>query len=449
MNQPPLSSEKQQKRRITAWAMYDWANSAYATTVIVAILPAYFAAAVVPEGGWTPPWGGAPLRATTLWGYAMSLSAAFVFLLAPFLGAMADFSAAKKRMLMFCCFMGSICTLLLLFATPGQVMLTLGLFILAQMCFNGGNIFYDAFLPHIAPKHKRDAVSGKGFAFGYLGGGLQFSLALGLVAGHQFLGISQDLAARLALAMAGLWWGGFACITFFRLEEDASPRALPANASSSSRIIGYAKMGFQRVLGHTAQLKHQRRLLLFLLAFLFYNDGIQTVINMATIYGKEELGFSTTTLMLTLLMIQFLAIFGALLLSRLAEKIGTRKALMLALLAWCGISIYGYFLEHPWEYFLLGAAVGLVLGGSQSLGRSLYANMIPKEASAEYFGYYSVISKFSSIGGPLVFAFITQMTGSSRNALLSLIVFFIIGLLLLWRLGGAGPDAAIEEQDIA
>lgn len=422
-----------QRRRIFGWAMYDWANSAYVTTVAVAVLPAYFAASVATGEG--TELLGMRLSATSLWGYAVSFAAVLVFIISPLLGAMADYSASKRRMLMLCCYLGSLCTLLLLFAQPGMVFYTLALFILAQVAFNGGNVFYDAFLPHVAPPALQDRVSGKGFAYGYLGGGLQFALALGLVAGHEHLGISQGLAARLAMAMAGLWWGGFALVTFSRLDEGVQPRRLPPDLVSKPPLMAYFLAGMRQVWQSIRQLRKRPRLLLFLVAFLCYNDGIQTVIAMATIYGKQELGFSTTVLMLTLLMIQFLAIFGALGLSRLADRLGTRRTLMLALVVWCGVTIYGYFIEHPWQYFLLGAAVGLVLGGSQALSRSLYSSMIPKESSAEYFGYYSVFSKFSSIGGPFVFALLAQATGSSRSALLSLILFFVLGLVLLWRLG--------------
>jgi MFS transporter, UMF1 family len=422
-----------QRRGIFGWAMYDWANSAYVTTVAVAVLPAYFAAAVVPEGGWE--FMGQTLSATSLWGYAVSLSSLLVFVLAPFLGAMADFSAIKRRMLIGFCYLGSLATVGLFFSGPGLVVFTLVLFVLAQIGLTGGNVFYDAFLPHVAPPHLQDRVSGKGFALGYIGGGLQFALSLGLIAGHDKLGLDYGFAARLAMASAGVWWGGFALITFARLEEHGRPQTLPPELRGLPRPWAYLRMGFARVREHTRHLREQKPLLVFLLAFLFYNDGIQTVISMATIYGKQELKLSTTTLMLTLLLIQFVAIFGALGMSRLAEKLGTRQTLMLGLVVWCGIAVYGYFLEHAWEYFVLGGAVGLVLGGSQALSRSLYSRMIPREASAEYFGYYSVVSKFSSIAGPFVFAVITQATGSSRGALLSLIVFFVIGLGLLWRLG--------------
>lgn len=422
-----LTAEK--KRRIFGWAMYDWANSAYMTTVAVAVLPAYFAGVVVPEGGVSL--AGTRVQATSLWGYGVSLSALVIFLLAPFLGAAADYSGRKKRSLMASCLLGSLAAMLLFFSGPGLVWYTLGLFMLAQVCFTAGNVFYDSFLPHIAEPEEQDRVSGKGFALGYLGGGLQFALSLVLITLHKKLGLSADQAARIAMAGAGLWWGGFALVTFARLKE-------PQAAQGDGRALGpgaMLRMGFQRVAAHTKGLARNKPLLVFLIAFLFYNDGIQTVISMATIYGKQELGFSTTTLMLTLLMIQFVGIFGALAFSRLAGRITARRAIMLALVLWTGVVVYAFFLTRPWEYYVLGGVVGLVLGGSQALSRSLYASMIPKENSAEYFGYFSVVFKFSSIIGPLVFALVTQVTGSSRGAILSLVIFFVIGLVLLGLLG--------------
>lgn len=421
------------RRSMRGWAMYDWANSAYVTTVAVAVLPAYFADVVVPPEGFTIL--GMRMQATSLWGYAVSLSSLFVFILAPLLGAIADYSSAKKRMLAFFCYLGSAAATLLLFAKANMVLYTLGLFVLAQIGFSGGNVFYDAFLPHVAPKKMLDRVSGIGFAYGYLGGGLQFAISLGLVAGHSWLGISQGLAARLAMAMAGLWWGGFALVTFFTLKETDARRPLPEDVRHLPGVRAYCAAGLRQVLTHTRLLRREKKLLVFLVAFFIYNDGIQTVIAMATIYGRQELKFSTTVLLLTLLLIQFVAIFGALGLSRMAGRFGARRTLMLALCVWTGIAVYGYYMRHPWEYFVLGAGVGLVLGGSQALSRSLYGSMIPKESSAEYYGYYSVVSKFSSIAGPFVFAVITQATGSSRDALLALVFFFIAGLALLRGLG--------------
>ncbi|THB70296.1 MAG: MFS transporter, partial [Desulfovibrio sp.] len=360
--------EQEARRQIFGWAMYDWANSAYVTTVAVAVLPVYFADVVVGESATL---FGVEFTATSLWGYAVSLAGLFVFLLAPFFGAVADFSAMKKRFLTVCCYVGSAATVGMFFLYPGGVWLALALFLAAQICFVGGNVFYDAFLPHVSPPGKMDRVSGKGFAFGYIGGGLHFALCLGLIAGsgklqEMGLPIDKDLAARLALATAGLWWGGFALVTLKRLKEPQN-----GGQDSGTSLAGYIGVGWSRVSKGTRAVLRDRRLLIFLIGFLFYNDGIQTVIAMATIYGRDELGFTPTDLMLTLLIIQFVAIFGAFFFSRLAEKIGTKLALMAALVVWTGIAVYGYFISSVGEFYILGAVVGLVLGGSQALSRSL------------------------------------------------------------------------------
>ena len=414
------------KRQRFGWVMYDWANSAYITTVAVAVLPAYFAQAVVPEGGY-PLWG-ATLSATTLWSYTVSLTALLLLLVAPVMGAVADSSALKKRFLAVFCYGGSLATVCLLFSGPGRVWYTLLVFVLAQTCFVGGNVFYNAFLPHLAKGRDLDTLSGKGFAFGYMGGGLQFALCLGLISLHKSLGLGLDQASRIAMASAGVWWGGFAVLTFRGLHEP--PAAGPGNGTVPQGS-GAVSMGIRNVLRHTRAIVADKPLLFFLLAFVFYNDGIQTVIYMATIYGKEELGFSTSVLMLALLLIQAIGILGALAFARLAGKTSTRTSLFATLVLWSGVAVYGYILSKPWEYFILAGVVGLILGGSQALSRSFYAAMIPKENAAEYFGYFSVVQRFSSILGPLVFGLVSQAMGSARPAVLSIIVFFIAGMVFL------------------
>ena len=270
----------------------------------------------------------------------------------------------------------------------------------------------------------------RGFPSDTWAAGLQFALALGLVAGHDHLGLSQALAARIGLAMAGLWWAGFTLFTVKYLREAPRTETLPEGFERGSKAA-YVSVGFSRLLQTARHVGRFRHLLLFLIAFMLYNDGIQTVINMATIYGKEELGLSTTSLMVTLLIIQVIAIFGALFFSGLAERIGAKRAVMVTLVLWSGIVVYAYFIQTVTEYFLLGVVVGVVLGGSQALSRSLYGSMIPEEASAEFYGFYSVFSKFSAIWGPMVFAVIRQVTGTARLSIVSLIVFFVVGLVLL------------------
>jgi UMF1 family MFS transporter len=409
--------------------MYDWANSAYVTTVAVGLLPVYFADVVVGHHGVLI--GGTQYSATALWGFVASAAAFVTFLFAPVLGAVSDFSAAKKRFLLAFAYGGSLFTFLLYFCHSGHVYRTMLFFLLAQIGFAGANVFYNGFLPQITSEDKIDAVSANGYAYGYVGGGIQFALALGLVLGHEAVGISQDLAVRIAVAMAGVWWAGFTLFTARYLYEAPSVETLPERYRRWPRFLAYVGIGLARTLRTSRRVGRFRHLLLFLIAFMVYNDGIQTVIKMASIFAKEELGLSVSAIMLTLLIIQAIAFFGALLFGRLAGWIGTKSAVMVSLVLWSAVVSLAYFIHTAAEFFALGAAVGLVLGGSQALSRAFYGRMIPEGANAEFFGFYTVFDKFSAIWGPLVFALIRQWTGSARLSIVSLIPFFLLGLLLL------------------
>ena len=409
--------------------MYDWANSAYVTTVSVAVLPILFADFIVGDSGFEI--SGTVYDSETLWGFMMSFSAMWMFWLAPVLGAISDFSRSKKKFLMVFCYLGSLSAFLLSLCGPGDVWPTILLFVLAQVGFVGGNVFYDAFLPHITTDKTIDRVSGKGFAYGYIGGGLQFALSLAIIAGHDFIGISEPTAARIAIATAALWWAGFAVVTFLTLQETGAIEELPESYRRLPKILAYLKLGIVRTVLTALKVRRFRHLLLFLIAFMIYDDGIQTVIFMATIYGKSELGLRSEVLLITLLIIQFVAFFGSLLFSRLAEKLSAKRALMITLVMWSCVVVYAYFMTTAGEYFVLGVIVGLSMGGSQALSRSLYGSMIPPDASAEFYGFYSIFGKFSAIWGPAVFAIINHVGGSARNSIISLIVFFVLGLVLL------------------
>ncbi|MFC1607819.1 MFS transporter [Candidatus Latescibacterota bacterium] len=417
------------KRQIFGWAMYDWANSAYVTTVSVAVLPIYFADVIVGKNGFEL--FGTLYDSKTLWGFMMSFSAMWMFWLAPILGAISDFSSSKKKFLMFFCYTGSFFAFLLSFCGSGDVMRAMVFFVIAQIGFVGGNVFYDAFLPCIADDKNIDRVSAKGFAYGYIGGGIQFTFALVLVAGHSIIGISEQTAAQIAIAMAALWWAGFSLVTFRILKESKAHERLPESYRSLPKTLAYAKIGIVRTVITALKVRRFKHLLLFLIAFMIYNDGIQTVIFMSTIYGKEELGLPSWVLMVTLLIIQFVAFFGALLLGWVAGKTSAKKALMITLAAWTGVVTYAYFMTSAGEFFILGVIVGLAMGGSQALSRSLYGSMIPENASAEFFGFYSIFNKMSAIWGPAVFAIINHMSGSARNSIVSLSVFFVLGIVLL------------------
>jgi UMF1 family MFS transporter len=417
------------RRVIFGWAMYDWANSAYITTLAIAILPIYFAGVVVPPEGLEIK--GTLYAAETLWGLMVSAAAFLVFLAAPALGAIADFCCTKKRFLFSFCYLGVASAAFLSFCKSGDVWLTIILFVISQIGFVGANVFYDAFLPQIAPEGETDRISSKGFAYGYVGGGLQFALSLCLLAGHEKIGLSEAGAARLGMLTAALWWGGFALVTVSLLREPRMTQTLPEGFRSIPLGLGYISLGISRVWKTMRKLRRLRHLVLFLAAFLVYNEGIQTVIQMATIYGKQELHLSTTVLMMTLLLVQAVAFLGALLLAWISERIGAKRAVIVTLIGWSGVVFYAYFIHSAIEYFVLGGIIGLVLGGSQAISRSFYSSIIPESAPAEFFGFYSVVNKFSAVWGPFIFAIIRHWTGSSRNSILSLIFFFILGILLL------------------
>ncbi|MGH7806805.1 MAG: MFS transporter [Thermodesulfobacteriota bacterium] len=429
MNNP--LPQKNDPKTVFGWCMYDWANSAYITTVAVGLLPVYFASVIVGPDGVTI--GGTTYGATALWGFVVGFAALITFLLAPILGAVADFTSTKKRFLLIFAYIGSLFTLLLYFSKAGDVWSTLFFFLVAQVCFIAANVFYDAFLPQIATEDKMDIVSGKGFAYGYVGGGLQLALAFGLVAAHDKFGISQTQAVRIGILGAGLWWAGFTLLTARNLVEAAPPSTLSGQYENHwFPPAAYISAGVSRLVTTTRHVRKFRHLVLFLFSYMLYNDGIQTVINMATIYGKEELKLSTTALLVTLLIIQIVASVGSIIFSRFAGIIGTKRAIITTLVLWSLIVIYAFFIRTTAQFFAVGVVVGIVLGGSQALSRSFYGSMIPEKASAEFYGFYTVFSKLSSIWGPFLFAFIHQMTGSARNSILSIVLFFIVGLVLLY-----------------
>ena len=421
---------KNDKQTIFGWCMYDWANSAFILTVVTAVLPVYFADVVVPREGFKI--GETIYNATSLWGFVISSSALFVFLCAPVLGAIADFSSSKKKFLMAFCYTGSLFTVLLYFCGSGDVWMTMIILAIAQIGFVGGNVFYDSLLTKIASPDKMDWVSGKGYAYGYIGSDIQFLLCLGLIMGHNSFGLSQSEAVRMVLAFSGIWWAGFSVFTWMLVHEEKSTVVLPEEFRDKPLAIGYILTGLKRTLDTTRKVRKLKHLILFLVAFMLYNEGIQTVIVMATIYGKEELQLSTTVLMVTLFIIQMVATGGALGFGKLAERIGTKNSILLTLVLWSCVVIYAFYMTTSAEYMLLGIVVGVILGASQSLSRSYYGSMIPEGASAEFYGFYSVFTKFSAIWGPLVFAVIRQVTGSARLSILSLIVFFIAGMVLLF-----------------
>lgn len=419
------------KRAIFGWAMYDWANSAYTTTTLAVLLPAIFADEIVGEGGYRIL--GASLDAETIFSYLVSVTAIIAFVLSPPLGAVGDFSASKLRFLRGFAYTGAALSTLFALAGPGDVWFTIVVFLVVESCWAFANVFYDSLLPHISTPDTIDRVSSRGFAAGYLGGGIQFLLSLILI---QFSPDSfTATAVKIAIATAGIWWLVFTMIGLRRLTEPGTAGELPAAYRTGWRPAAYARLGFSRTFATARQIRKFPQLLLFLAAFFLYNDGVQTVIAISAVFATETLELETGDVAIAFLVVQLVALVGALAFGKLSDRIGPKRAILFSLVLWTGVSVFGYTL--PTGQFLpflgLAASVGLVLGGTQALSRSLYGSMIPEEASAEFYGFYSVFSKFASIGGPLVFGVVNQVTGSSRSAILSLIFFFAVGFVLLAR----------------
>jgi MFS transporter, UMF1 family len=414
---------------IRAWITYDWANSAYATTILAAVLPAYFAAEVVGEGGFDlfdRNWTG-----QDLWALAVGAGPLIMFLATPVLGAIADFSGSKRRFLVVFATWGAVFTSLLFFAATGDVLLTLGLFLLAHLGFVGANVFYDAFLPDLTTDDTIDVVSSRGFAWGYLGGGLHLLLSLALIQlSDGLIPIDPALATRIAIGSAGLWWLGFGVAAFKGIPRVGVSRPLPGGATPTWRA--YTRFGFRRTFATLKKVAHNRPLLLFIIAFMLFNDGVQTTIALAAVYATETLDLGITIVIVGVLLVQFIAFFGAMGFGRLANRVGTKRALLTSIVVWSGVSLAAFFLPSgaAGPFLALAVVIGFVLGGTQALSRSLYGSMIPEEQSAEFYGFYSVFSKFSAIWGPWTFAFVRQVTGSARLAILSIAMFFVVGGVL-------------------
>lgn len=409
--------------------MYDWSNSAFITTQ-GAIIGPFFAGTIVPEGGWNG------LSGETIWAWVVSGGSVVLFLMMPVLGAVADYAAAKRRFLRNFMALGALFTLTMPFAPDGAVPLFLAIAVTANVGFVGANVFYDAFLPQLTDDDTVDRVSSKGYAFGYLGGGLYLALALVLylLSGEDGVtGLSTSTAARAAIFGSGLWWLGFSQVALRRLPETGEAKPLPDRFRRLRPMQAYAAVGFSRNFATVRKLRRFPQLLMFLLAYFFYNDGTQTVISLSGPYAVDTLDLGLATIALAFLLVQFVAFGGALFFAKVAHRYGTKRSILWTLLVWSLIAVAAYFLPVGESLPFLGIAVvvGWVLGGVQALSRSLYATMIPEESSAEFFGFYTVFSRFSTILGPLVFAVVSGTTGSGRPAVLSIVFFFVVGGLLL------------------
>ena len=423
---------KNDKREIFGWKMYDWANSAFYTTVVGALFSPYLtrlAQVAVGENGVVLDLG--PLGAVTaksLPTLCVSISVGAQVFLLPILGALGDYSDLKKRLMALFCYIGVIANCLLFFIKDNLYLLGGVLFVIANVGFGAALVFYNAFLPDITTEDQADKVSSRGYAYGYLGGAILLVFNLLLVLRAEQIGISTGLAVRLSLLSAGVWWGGFALITFALLKSRPTKKQLPPDKS-------YLSAGFSEIVATFKELRRLPLTLRYLLGYLIYNDGIQTVVFAASAFLEQELfpGGNPVFLLEIFVMVQFVAVAGALLFERLAYMIKTKNAIIVSLIIWSLIVIYANrFLHTVPEAWVLAAAIAIVLGGSQALSRSLFSKMIPAGKEAAFFGLYEVSERGTSWMGPLLFSIVIARTGSYRAALLSLIFFFVVGLVVLW-----------------
>ena len=427
------------KREQRGWYLYDWANSTYATSVLLVFLGPYLTAlakAAADTNGFIHPFG-IPVDARSLYPYLISISVAGQVLFLPVVGAIADYGHRKKELLAFTAFLGAAATIAMFFLRGTNYMLGAALLIVSNISFGASLVVYNSFLPEIAPPEERDAVSSRGWALGYAGGGALLALNLVLLARANALGISEALAVRISLASAGAWWALFTIPVLLSLGNRGPARVPPPG---QNRIA----VAF-RQLSHTVRdTRRYPQTLLFLAAYMIYNDAIQTVLAVAGQFGSDGLKIPISQLTTAILMAQFIGVFGAVGFNKLAVRTGAKLAVMIALAIWVLLLIYIYFFVYTTpQFFLVTAGVSIVMGGSQALSRSLFAQLTPKGKEAEYFSIYEISDKGTSWLGPAFYGLALQWTGSYRAAILSLIVFFAAGLSILSRV-----DLKKGERDV-
>ena len=414
-----MEDDKAYKKIINSWCMYDWANSAFACTIMGAVFPPFYRSLAMKAG--------APShQATAYWGYTASVALLLVALIGPVLGAVADYTGGKKRFVGFFAGLGILSTAAMISIGESSWLLASILFIGGNLGFAGGNIFYESLLPHIASRGDIDQVSAKGYALGYVGGGLLLIVNVLWIMNPGFFGFPDaGVAVRACFFSVAVWWAGFS-FPFFRNVTEPPGEFVGARAQNP---VGH---GFRRFAATLKDVAKYKQLLIFLAAFWIYNDGIGTIIKMATAYG-DEIGIKMTDLIIALIITQFVGFPFSFIFGGLARRIGAKRSILLALAVYTLISIAGYFMRTALHFYLLAFLVGSVQGGSQALSRSLYGAMVPRHKAAEFFGFFSTSAKFAGIIGPALFGLVSQLSGASRLSIVSLIIFFIVGGLLLTR----------------
>ena len=430
------SSQHDRRREQRAWYVYDWANSAYFTTTAAVLFGPYLT--VVAKRAACPGQDtdltchtdlsvlGVPISPGSLALYAVTAATLLSAVLLPLVGAIADRSGRKRVLLARLAWVGATAAAAMVFVAGDNWQLGVVLQLIASLCIGSSLVVYDAILVEIAAPDDRDRVSSRGWAAGYLGGGLLLAINLGLVTGHDAIGVSTETAVRISLLSAGLWWGAFTFVPYYGLRDRP-----PASAATGSGF-GQAFTQLRDTLVHA---RGYPQTLTFLIAYLFYNDGIQTVIYAASIYGQEELDLESEQLILAILLVQFVAFAGALLFGRAAARVGAYRTIRASLVLWCLVVAVGYVLPvgQLLPFLALAVLIGLVLGGSQALSQSLFSHLIPAGRAAEYFSLYQAAERGTSWLGTLLFGLVFQLTDSYRLAIVALVIFFVVGGVMLAR----------------
>ena len=406
---------KENKRAVWSWAFYDWANSAYSTTVMAGFFPLFF------KEYWADPHN--PSQSTFYLGMANSIASLVVAALAPLLGSMADQGSAKKKFLTFFAFLGVIMTGGLWMVAQGNWQMAVLFYVIATIGFASGNVFYDALLPGLASEERVDAVSSLGFGLGYLGGGLLFLVNVFMYLKPEIFGIPDGATAiKLSFLSVAVWWAVFTIPLILFVPEPKNYENIDFNNA--------IRMGWVQLVQTFKEIRNMKVVGTFLLAYWFYIDGVDTIIRMAVDYGMS-LNFPGESLIIALLIVQFVAFPAALIYGWLASKIGAKTGIMVGITAYSFITLLGYFMTEAWHFYVLAILIGLFMGGIQALSRSLYTRIIPPDKSAEFFGFYNMLGKFAAIIGPALMGTIALVTGSARLSILSILLLFILGAFFL------------------
>lgn len=414
------------KKERIGWYMFDWAISAFSATVITVFLGPYLStiaenAAINGRINFLGFW----INPNSYFGYVISASVLFQVLLLPLLGAYSDKTNKKKSILILLSSIGAISTILLYFLQGDNFQLGGLLLFIANLTFGGAMVIYNSYLNDIASENERDKISSLGWGVGFLGGGVLLLINLLVFTNFESLGITEGHAVRISLGSAGIWWLGFSLITFKYLRADKRIEKPVKNTAISS---------FRQLRNTLSDIRKEKKAFNFLIAYLFYNDGVQAVITFSALFGAKELGLEQSTLISAILMVQFVAFFGSIIFNKGAEKFSAKSVIMFSLFIWVLCLIYAFqFLQTAMDFYLLAFVIALVLGGTQALSRSLFSKLIPKEKETEYFSFYEISERGTSWIGYFLFSFALDMTDSYRVAILSLVVLFVIGGILLKR----------------